>query len=110
MQGVTAAGCIRGIVRLGEQCGAPSPWIRWGLGMDQPKAHAQVSLLSWDLPGSSQPLNLSLSLGILGLSQCLRWEESHQLTPRLAGPQHLDPYPASSPCKDMEDDPNLRAR
>lgn len=53
---MAAADWPRGIAGQGEQRGAPSPWLGAGLGTDGPWVE-----LSGDLPGSSQPLNLSFS-------------------------------------------------
>ena len=91
-----------------------SPFLMAGswLGDGRAPVHPWVSLLSWDLPGSPQPLNLSFS-EILGDPQSTPLLGAGGIAPGAADFLHdlealsiLGPCPASSPREDMEDDPN----
>lgn len=59
--GAAVADWPLGTAGQGERRATPSPWLGAGLGDGWALADAWISLLNWDLPGSSQPLNLSLS-------------------------------------------------
>lgn len=93
-----------------------------GFGAGSAPAHAWVSWLSWDLSGSSQPLNFNLSK-IFGVPRAIPLPGVGGIAPGTAGflhdvealsilapILHPGPHPASSPCKDVEDDPNSGRR